>query len=555
MKIIAESAFNHNGDLSYLKKLALAAKQSNADFFTVQMMHVDSFCVSNYKKHKLYKETEFSSAEWIQVFDYCKEIEIDVIPCILDEVSLKVAVEYGFRLLKIHATDITNAPLLKEIGKINDLKVILETQCATLFEVNFGIQLIGFDKIDALFSGYSNYPSEVEELNLNVLDTFKKEFNLPVGYADHSLDTSAVPLMLLAKGCKYIEKHITLSRNDRNYDWQVSLYPEEFALMVNSISHYKKALGNGVKHPSLNEKAFRDIMYKKITSDEKTLKRSDAGEYFIENEIKSFDKNNVVIALIARLKSQRLEEKVLLTFHENELIIDLYNRISTAKKVKKTTLATSSLSEDKKLVDLFKEKVLPFYEGHPTSVIDRMLNLAYQEKASSIFRVTGDNPFTDPSLLDEMITMLNDNNLDYVKVNSAPFGVSAELFSTNYLWKLYLKLENPMHSEYLSWYVLNDKDIKMGCIDLTFEEDVELVNLSVDYKEDYLRCKDLLSLIDEKSFKEISLRDIIINSKKLDRVDDTKKIKLPGGNSILLRDYLDGFKNKSYFIRKKINIQ
>ena len=41
MKVIAESAFNHNGDLEYLKQLANAAHKSGADNFTFQVMNTD----------------------------------------------------------------------------------------------------------------------------------------------------------------------------------------------------------------------------------------------------------------------------------------------------------------------------------------------------------------------------------------------------------------------------------------------------------------------------------------------------------------------------------
>ncbi|MGB0975131.1 MAG: N-acetylneuraminate synthase family protein, partial [Flavobacteriaceae bacterium] len=139
MKVIAESAFNHQGDFEELKRLALAAKEAGADYFTCQMMNVDAFCVSDYTKYQLYKNTEFTKEQWFELFDYCKSIEIEVIPCILEEVTLQWCNEYGYELIKLHATDITNAPLLEQISANNNLRIILETQCATAFEVEFAI--------------------------------------------------------------------------------------------------------------------------------------------------------------------------------------------------------------------------------------------------------------------------------------------------------------------------------------------------------------------------------------------------------------------------------
>lgn len=550
MKIIAESAFNHNGSFTELTNLAFESKKVGADFFTVQVMNVDQFCVKDYEKYELYKNTEFSDKQWLELFNFCTENNINVIPCVLEEASFYLCYNFGFRLLKIHATDITNKPFLELIAEKNDVKVILETQCASMFEVEFAINILGKEKIEALFTGYSNYPTEIEDFNLKVLDTFKQKFNLPTGFADHSLDSTNLPLMILAKGCAYIEKHITLTRNNRNFDYQVSLYPHEFAIMVNIIKHYSLSLGNGVKHPIQNEHKYRNIMYKKVLPNEKTLKRANKGDYFIEKEINSFDKNNVVVALIARLKSQRLKQKVLKPFYEEELVIDLFNRISASKKYK-TILATSDLIEDEPLYKLFVDRGLLAFKGDAVSVIDRMLSLAYKEKASAVFRVTGDNPFTDPILMEQMIDLLNENNLDYVKVNNVPFGVGAELFSTKYLWKLYLDLETTEFSEYLTWYVLNDKNVRIGCIDLELENNNHLVNLSVDLQEDFDRCKELLAKIGNKKFKDITLKDILSNLDGIEKVDDTKEIKLPQGQSVKLKDYLEAFNYKNYVIRIK----
>ena len=70
--IIAESAFNHNGDINYLKELALASKASGCDYFTVQMMDVESFCTKDYAKYQLYKENEITPNEWRELFKFCR---------------------------------------------------------------------------------------------------------------------------------------------------------------------------------------------------------------------------------------------------------------------------------------------------------------------------------------------------------------------------------------------------------------------------------------------------------------------------------------------------
>ncbi|MCL2312991.1 MAG: N-acetylneuraminate synthase family protein [Firmicutes bacterium] len=553
MKIIAESAFNHNGSFEYLLELAQAAKISGADYFTVQLMNVDAFCIKDSERYSLSKKTEIAKEQWIKLFQYCEKIDLNLIPCVLEENSFDLAYNYGFRLIKIHATDITNEPFLKYMTSKRDVKFLLETQCATLFEIKYALNILGKDNIEALFTGYSNYPSEVEELNLNVLDYLKKEFNLKIGFADHSLDVQNIPLMVLAKGADYIEKHITLTRNNRNYDWQVSLYPHEFASMVNAIKHYTIALGNGIKHPTEHEKPFRKVLYKKMIPNEPTLKRANEGVTFLENKIAQFKKEKVVVALIARLKSQRLKQKVLLPFCENEMVVDLYKRISTTKGLDSVVLATSDLREDDVLANRLEQLGLETYRGDAVSVIDRMLGLAFEKEAGAIFRVTGDNPFTDPCIMEKMIELMLEYDLDCVKVNNVPIGIGSELFSTQYLWNLYLKMKNPMLSEYLSWFVLNDKDVRIGSVDLEYKKSLKGINLSVDYLEDYKRCKNILNRVDIKNFTAISLKDVLENipNEELETIDLNQLIKLPEGVTMKVIDYLDQYEKRDYIVRYK----
>lgn len=554
MKIIAESAYNHQGNFDYLKQLALAGKKSGADFFTVQMMNVEEFCTKEYSKYQLYNDTEFSERQWIELFDYSKEIGIELIPCTLEKSSFDLAYNYGWRLVKIHGTDLTNAPLLQYIKDKGDCKVILETQCCTDFEIKLAVENFG-EIIECLIHGFSNYPTEPNEQNLLAITYLKNRYVLNIGFADHSLDTQIIPCMALALGCSYLEKHITIHRNDRNFDYQVSLEPNEFSILVNTVKHYKQSLGKQVKHPVKSEKGYRNILFKKYLGND-VFKRDNEGKTFIESKISSFEKNNITAALIARLKSKRLKFKVLKPFGENETIISLYTRLKlNSKLITHIELATSYLVEDAPLASLFEEKKLPHYEGHPESVIDRLLEVAYKNKSAAIFRVTGDNPFTDPALMDRMVEIFIEKDVDYVRVNNVPFGVSAELFKTSYLWKLYLQMEDPFVSEYLSWFVLIDKECKKACIEFQCNKPfAKFVNLSIDYPEDYEYASDVLKSINITPFENIQLKDIINNITNAHIVDTSKFIKLPEGISILYSDYLKLMDQSDYIYKETFSI-
>lgn len=556
MKIIAESAFNHNGNLEYLLELAHASKKSGADYFTIQVYNTEAFCTKDYSKYEICKEVELCSEEWIRVFEYCKNIELELIPCILDEPSLELVINNGFSFIKIHATDLLNIPFLEKIASLN-VKVLLETQCATKRDIQIAIDILK-DKIEAIFHGFSNYPTEYEDLSLNTLDFIHHEWpQYKVGFADHTLDTSGIPLMALAKGIEYLEKHITMSRNNRNYDWQVSLEPDEFSILVNQVHKYQSSLGNNFKQPVATERYYRNIMYKKYITENNNVivKRSDYGSDYYEIKAGKYDKENVIATIIARLKSNRLPLKVFKEFHNDLLIFDLITRVSTSQKVKKVILASSYLDEDRELIEKAENKGLPAYAGDPLSVIDRMIDIAEHEKAGAVFRITGDNPFTDPYLLDQMVELYLENQLEYVRCNSLPFGITAELFSIGYLYKLYYNMENPYQSEYLTWFVMLDEESRKGCIDFISDHpDKNKVGYSVDYPQDLQRCKNLLKKIDKPNFAEINLADIIRNTEVDELMDVDAIIKLPEGKSITYAEYLQRLQNMNYVVRKELKL-
>ncbi len=94
------------------------------------------------------------------------------------------------------------------------------------------------------------------------------------------------------------------------------------------------------------------------------------------------------------------------------MIFDLMRYVSQAKSVTKTILATSYLDSDQDLVEEANSREIDVYRGHPMIVIDRLLDIAEQEKAGAVFLITGDMPFADPVVMDVMAKMRKEHNLD-----------------------------------------------------------------------------------------------------------------------------------------------
>jgi N,N'-diacetyllegionaminate synthase len=550
MKIIAESASNHQGDLEYLKALALAAKNAGADYFTVQVLDTDAFCDPSYERRGLVEKIVLSRDVWSDVFAFCRDIDLPLIPCAADLPSLEFCLAKGFRLLKLHGTDLLNFPMLDAIAR-SEARVLVETQLATERDIDQALSRLGRDRIECLIHGYSNYPTEDEELNLGALDYMRERWQLPVGFADHTLETGVVPMMAMAKGAVFLEKHITLSRNHRRYDWEASLNPDEFAVLMATTRRYCRTLGTGIKHPSRRELEHREVMYKRCLEGDDGLRvvRADRGPDYYDRLYAKYDPEHIVTVVIARLKSTRLKRKVLLPFHNDAMVFDLCRYSGRNKSSRSTIIATSWLESDDDLVHEAERRGFKVFRGHPTIVIHRLLDIAEEERASAVFRITGDMPFADPQLMERMALLRKEHNLDYVRAMNLPLGMSAELFSTSYLQKLYQRMNDPRESEYLGWFVILDREARKGCLKVEYDDvDLSEYSLTVDYQEDMDRCQNLLAAIGKENIENIDLTDILAHLELLDKISPDALIKLPAGVRMSYREFVGMQWSQGYLI-------
>ena len=114
--------------------------------------------------------------------------------------------------------------------------------------------------------------------------------------------------------------------------------------------------------------------------------------------------NKRVIAIIqARTTSTRFPGKVLMPLSKWPMIIYQLNRIKKSKNIDDLILATSNDKSDDLLSRIVKEEGFKVFRGDLEDVLLRFNECALQEKADIVVRLTGDNPLTDPSLIDEII--------------------------------------------------------------------------------------------------------------------------------------------------------
>jgi len=90
----------------------------------------------------------------------------------------------------------------------------------------------------------SSYPAPVEQSNLRQIPELAARFGVDVGLSDHTLGTTAA-VTAVALGACVIEKHFTLSRQDKGPDSEFSLEPDELRRLVKETKDAWLSLGKG----------------------------------------------------------------------------------------------------------------------------------------------------------------------------------------------------------------------------------------------------------------------------------------------------------------------
>lgn len=273
--IIAEAGVNHGGDMNIAKKLIDIAVSAGADAVKFQTFRAEHLILENvdkapYQKHttdnkesqfKMLKSLEVSTAQNFELKRYCLEKGITFLTTPFDEKSLEELDELNLPAYKIASTDTTNIPFLVEVAK-KGKPIFLSTGMSYMAEVEMAVEAIHkYNKDLILLQCTANYPIEDHEANLNVINTFKENFNAIIGYSDHSVGVGAAPFAV-PMGAKVIEKHFTLDKSLEGPDHLASLSPEELSDFVKTIRRVETYLGTSKKYPSYSETKTRKSLQK-----------------------------------------------------------------------------------------------------------------------------------------------------------------------------------------------------------------------------------------------------------------------------------------------------
>src|SRR3989339_895873 len=118
----------------------------------------------------------------------------------------------------------------------------------------------------------------------------------------------------------------------------------------------------------------------------------------------------IIAILQARVSSSRLPEKVLKPILSRSMLQHQLDRIKNSKLIDILVVATSLDKSDDKIEQICLNESVICFRGSLNDVLDRFYHTAKKFNASTIVRLTGDCPLTDPEVIDKVIQYYVDND-------------------------------------------------------------------------------------------------------------------------------------------------
>lgn len=237
--LYVETAFHHEGDFEYLKKLVLAAKQAEAKGVKFQVLtKVNDFLSSRHSGYDSLKNYCFTIDQWREIFNFTTELGLDIILMPLNEEALYLSKEFSIKFLEVHSVSFYDNPVLEAI-KNTGVPVILGVGGRTLDEI-VEKSIFFNEQLRVLMVGFQSFPSKLKDIKLGKIAKLKEFFpSLEIGYADHSAfdDPFAISSNEYARllGATIFEKHIAIEEGVERVDFSSAVSVEKIYEIMSNL--------------------------------------------------------------------------------------------------------------------------------------------------------------------------------------------------------------------------------------------------------------------------------------------------------------------------------
>ncbi len=533
--LIFECANSHGGDYSLLEKMVKDYGEVDYEHKHIkfQPFHPDKIAMSDYEWYNVYKELFFSSDQWSEIINVAASLFTGVWIDIFDVYSVDILKNNLQSIvgLKLQASVLDNQEVLgalKTLDYSNKL-IMLNVSGYGLSEIEFFIenfQAIAPNAEIILQIGFQGYPTKLEDTGLQKINIIQSAFpQYRICIADHVAAEDdlviVLPLLAVALGCEFVEKHIAYDRSSAKYDKFSALHITEMQSLANRLTSCPSVLAGPFISSSESQYLAKTVQIPILSKSINSGSLLSASDFIFRRTSKKGStynqlldvqqKRNVIVrdigaghtiepsdyrsakvgAIVAcRMKSSRLKNKATLPILGKASVERCLENTLEIEGVDVVVLATSTLDEDSVLKQYDLNGKVKFWQGDPDDVISRYLGACDTYDIDVIVRITADCPLVSSEIAKVLLEHHFRTGADYTAARNCAVGTACEIYNAEALRRVINYLGHADHSEYMTWYMQNNKHIfKVELVDLP-DEMVRDYRLTLDHPEDLeLFCK------------------------------------------------------------------
>lgn len=281
--MIAEVGQAHDGSLGILHSYidALAKTGVDAVKFQTHIAEAESseyddfrinFSYEDRTRFDYWKRMEFTFDQWAEIKNHCLDVGLEFISSPFSNMAVDLLKKLDLDKYKIGSGEVTNLLMLEKIAKTGK-DILLSSGLSNITELDQAIEFLKqFNCKISIMQCTTKYPTQPEEVGLNVISELKDRYNIPVGLSDHS-GTIYPSLAAVSLGVDLLEFHVTFDKNMFGPDSSSSLTIGEIKQLVEGVRFIDKSIGNQVnKQNNVEFKHLKNIFEKSLVVNRKMKK-------------------------------------------------------------------------------------------------------------------------------------------------------------------------------------------------------------------------------------------------------------------------------------------
>ena len=214
----------------------------------------------------------------------------------------------------------------------------------------------------------------------------------------------------------------------------------------------------------------------------------------------------------ARLGSVRLPKKVLSNIGGQSSIQLLLTRLGRSKEIDQIVVAVADEPDNSELLALLTDLGIAHFVGSRDNVLERYLGASEKFNADVVVRITGDCPFIDPQVVDQVIQLRSAQDCHYVSNISPPTfpdGFDVEVMTHEALEMAGALASENFDLEHVTPIIRRSSQFTKG--NLENQEDESRLRLTLDEEADLLVLTNVYAGLGSRD--DFTLRDVSLLAK------------------------------------------